>query len=86
MGGKIGKRFITIRETDRGWVLISGSKRSVFDSAAALNAVKGFGEDQVNEGISTLQFITWEPSTRIGRIVVEVLCGKTKKRKGRKWS
>ena len=71
---RVIKRQETIRETKRGW-LNGGTRRYHKTAALALQAVRRRDNDAATDDRVVVTVITWEPSTRVGALVVRVLTG-----------
>jgi len=75
----IEKLEVVIREVHDGWDLrwSDGGMIHYPTAVKALEAVEQHGRELAEAGQSTVQRITWEPTTEIGRAVVRVLTEET---------
>lgn len=76
-GPKKAVHRVIVTETERGWAVTrDGGPVYQFDTGAeALAAVKEHDALAAEQGTSTVSVITWEPTTRAGRLVVYALTG-----------
>ena len=65
-------------QVPRGWQLMGNGVNKLYSTAAEVDrAVKRKGQRAAKKGVDTVALIEWNPTTKVGVIVVEAVTGKT---------